>query len=72
MYWADEVSVHWVDGLPNPTHFDGEARFVQAQNQNQQVVTTRSSRIVTECLLTRSMLFKIIYMLFTLNLAYEL
>ena len=34
----------------------GEARFDQAQDQ--QVVTTRSPRIVTECLLTRSMLIK--------------
>ena len=41
-------------GLPNPTHL--EVRFDQAQDQ--QVVTTRSPRIVTECLLTRSMLIK--------------
>ena len=34
----------------------GGVRFDQAQDQ--QVVTTRSPRIVTECLLTRSMLFK--------------
>ena len=33
-----------------------EVRFDQAQDQ--QVVTTRSPRIVTECLLTRSMLIK--------------
>ena len=41
-------------GLPNPTHLEGEVRFDQAQDQ--QVVTTR--RIVTECLLTPSMLIK--------------
>ena len=44
-------------GLPNPTHFEGEVRFDRAQDQ--QVVTTRSPRIVTECLLTRSMLIKL-------------
>ena len=44
------------NGLPNPTHLDGEVRFDQAQDQ--QVNTTRSPRIVTECLLTRSMLIK--------------
>ena len=43
-------------GLPNPTHSEGEVRFDQAQDQ--QVVTTRSPRIATECLLTRSMLIK--------------
>ena len=43
-------------GLPNPTHLVGEVRRVLAQYQ--QVVTTRSSRIVTQCLLTRSMLYK--------------
>ena len=42
-------------GLPNPTPLEGEVRFVQAQDQ--QVVTTRSPRIITECLLTRSMHF---------------
>ena len=47
---------HAASGLPNPTHLEGEVRFDQAQDQ--QVVTTRSPRIVTECLLTRSMLFK--------------
>ena len=46
-------------GLPNPTHLGGggEVRFDQAQDQ--QVVTTRSPRIGTECLLTRLMLIKI-------------
>ena len=48
---------HVASGLTNPTHLEGEVRFDQAQDQ--QVVTTRSPRIVTECLLTRSMLFKI-------------
>ena len=47
---------HASSGLPNPTHLEGEVRFVQAQDQ--QVVTTRSPRIVTECLLTRSILTK--------------
>ena len=47
---------HAVSGLPNPTHLEGEVRFDQAQDQ--QVVTTRSPRIVTEYLLTRSMLIK--------------
>ena len=47
---------HAASGLPNPTHSEGEVRFDQAQDQ--QVVTTRSPRIVTECLLTRSMLIK--------------
>ena len=47
---------HAASGLPNPTHLEGEVRFVQAQDQ--QVVTTCSPRIATECLLTRSMLIK--------------
>ena len=47
---------HAASGLPNPTHFEGEVRSDQAQGQ--QVVTTRSPRTVTECLLTRSMLIK--------------
>ena len=45
-------------GLPNPTHFshlEGEVRFIQAQDQQ---VTTRNPRIVTDCLLTHSMLIK--------------
>ena len=41
---------HAASGLPNPTHLEPEIRFVQAQDQQ---VTTRSPRIVTECLLTR-------------------
>ena len=52
---AGEVVSAATSGLPNPTHLDGEVRFVQAQGQH---VTTRSSRIVTECLLTRWMLIK--------------
>ena len=47
---------HADSGLPNPTPFDGEVQFVQAQDQ--QVVTTCSPRLMTECLLTRSMLIK--------------
>ena len=47
---------HAASGLPNPTVLEGKVRFDQAQDQ--QVVTTRSPRIVTECLLTRSMLIK--------------
>ena len=48
---------HAASGLSNPTHLKGEVRFNEAQNQ--QMVTTRSPRIVTECLLTRPMLIKI-------------
>ena len=44
-------------GLQYPTHFDGEERFDQAQDQR--VVTKRSPRIVTECSLTHSMLIEI-------------
>ena len=44
---------HAASGLSSPTHLEGEVRF--GQDQDQQVVTTRSPRIVTECLLTRSM-----------------
>ena len=47
---------HAASGLPNPTHLEGEVRYDQAQDQ--QGFTTRSPRIVTECLLTRSMLIK--------------
>ena len=47
---------HAASGLLNPTHLKGEVRFEQAQDQ--QVVTTRSPRTVTECLLTRSMSIK--------------
>ena len=48
---------HAASGLPDPTHLEGEVRFDQAQDL--QMVTTRSPRIVIECLLTRSMLIKI-------------
>ena len=41
-------------GLPNPTPLAGVVRFVQAQDQ--QVVASRSPRIITECLLTRLVL----------------
>ena len=57
MYGTGEVSVHracW-SGLPSPSHLEVEVRFDQAQEQ---VVTTRSPRIVTECLLTRTILIK--------------
>ena len=50
---------HAASGLPNPTQLGdrgGGVRFDQAQNQ--QVVTTPSPRIVTECLFTRSMFIK--------------
>ena len=47
---------HAANGLPNPIHLEGEVPFVQAQDQR--VVTTRSPQIVTQCLLTRSMLIK--------------
>ena len=47
---------HAESGLPNPTHLKGDVQFDQAQDQL--VVTTRSPRIVTECLLTRSMFIK--------------
>ena len=47
---------HAASRLPNPTHLEGEVRFDQAEDQ--QVVTTRSPRIVTECLLTLSILIK--------------
>ena len=48
---------HAASGLPNPIHLEGGGvRFDQAQDQ--QVVTTRSPRLLTEYLLTRSMLIK--------------
>ena len=51
-------------GLPNATHLKGEVRFDQAQDQ--QVVTTRSPRIIIECLLARSMLIKIyVYVIYS-------
>ena len=63
---------HAASRLPNPTPLEGwgaGVRFVQAQDQ--QVVTTRSPRIITECLLTRSMLIKMyvhaIYSLFCIG-----
>ena len=55
---------HAASGLPNPTHLEEEVRFGQAQDQ--QVVTTLSPRIVTECLLTRSMLIKMyVYVIYS-------
>ena len=56
MYRGGEVSIHAASGLPNRTPLEGEVRFVQAQDQ--QAVTTRSPRIITEYLLTRSLLIK--------------
>ena len=58
MYRASEVSVHQAccERATGFTHLEGEVRFDQAQDQ--QVVTTRSPRIETECLFTRSMLIK--------------
>ena len=58
MYRAGEVSVHRAccERATQPYSLGGEVRFDQAQDQ--QVVTTRSPRIVTECLLTFSMLIK--------------
>ena len=47
---------HAASGLPNLTPLEGEVQFAQAQDH--QVVTTRSPRIVTECLLTLSMLIE--------------
>ena len=47
---------HSASGLASPTHLEAEVRFDLAQVQP--VLTTRSPRIVTECLLTRSMLIK--------------
>ena len=54
--YTELATEHAASGLPNSTPLEGEVRFVQAQDQ--QVVTTRSPRIITECLLTRSMLIK--------------
>ena len=60
MYKAGEVSVQRAccerATKPYSLGGGGEVRFNQAQDQ--QVVTTRSPRLVTECLLTRSMLIK--------------
>ena len=58
MYRAGEVSIHRAccERATQPYSLGGGVRFDQAQDQ--QVVTTRSLRIVTECLLTHSMLFK--------------
>ena len=58
MYRVGEVSVHRAccKRATQPYPLEGEVRLVQAQDQ--QVVTTRSQRIITECLLTRSMLIK--------------
>ena len=53
---------HAMSGLPNPTHLEGGGvRFVQAQVQQ---VTIQSPKIITECLLTRSVLINCMYMTF--------
>ena len=59
MHRAGEVSVHRArcEWATQPYSLGGGGvQFDQAQDQ--QVVSTRSPRIVTECLLTRSMLIK--------------
>ena len=58
MYRAGEVSVHRAccERATQPYSYEGGDTFDQAQDQ--QVVTTHSPRIVTECLLTRLMLIK--------------
>ena len=64
MYRASEVSVHRArcEQVTQPYSLGGvergagRVRFDQAQDQ--QVITTRNPRIVIDCLLTRSMLFK--------------
>ena len=60
MYRAAEVSVYTeypASGLHNSIHLEGGGvRFNQTQYQ--QVATTRSPRLATECVLTRSMLIK--------------
>ena len=60
---------HAASGLHFPIHLEGKEQFVHAQDQ--QVVTKRSPRIVTECLLTRSMLTKM-YMVFTVAFEQQL
>ena len=45
---------HAASGLPNPTRLEGEVRLYPRPAG----VTTRKPRMVTECLLTRSMLIK--------------
>ena len=53
---TEQFIEHAASGLPNPAHLEGEVRFDQVQDQ--QVVTTGNPRIITECLLTQSMLIK--------------
>ena len=63
MYRAGEVCVHRAccERATQPYSLGGGVRFDQAQDQ--QMVTTRSPQIVTECLLSRSMLIKSMYMM---------
>ena len=57
MYGAGVVFVHRACyERANPTHLKGKVRFDLAKDQ--QVVTTRSPQIVTECLFTYSILIK--------------
>ena len=58
IYRADEISVHRAccERATQPYSLGGRGAIDRAQDQ--QVVTTRSPRIVTEFLLTRSMLIK--------------
>ena len=59
MYRAGEVSVHRAccERATQPNSLGGGGTICLAQDQ--QLVTTRSPRIVNECLLTRSMLIKL-------------
>ena len=60
MYRAGEDPIHRAccERATQPYSLGGGVRFFQAQDQQ---VTTRRPKIVTECLLTRSMLFKIYF-----------
>ena len=59
MYRAGEVSVYRAccERATQPYSIGG-GRYDFVQAQDQQVVTTRNPRIITECLLTRSMWIK--------------
>ena len=46
-------------GLPNPTRLEGEGAGTIYPGSRPAGVTSRSPRMVTECLLTRSMLIKV-------------
>ena len=53
---TEQVRSPYTERSSHPTPLEGEVQFVQAQDQP--VVTIRSPRIITERLLTRSMLIK--------------